>query len=140
MLLRPRSGVKGAGRVVTIPSQLCQAFKAMEALLNPGNRYELVIEWKLGKSQPVTITFLAVNDEVLLRRQPGRDSPIVLRGLPPPKAGAFVVTWSITPEVFLHGVAINIVNISTGKQVKVDSVKDVERGSTWRKEVTVDAP
>jgi hypothetical protein len=112
-----------------------------EALLDAAcSKYELMLAWEPGRTQPVGVNFITVNDQLLIHDRIQPDSPVVFQRLPAPDGdGKFTVVFSITFEVPLRGAVVAITNRETGRRTVLDSKGAVERGTVWRNEVSCDA-
>jgi len=114
----------------------------VEALFDAaGSRYELVVVWDPGQTQPVTFSLVMAGTKILVADRLMVDSPVVLRRLPDPDVnGKIPLVWSLVPEVPLRMMAIALVDTQTGARVTVDSKSDLERGVAWRGEKLVGVP
>lgn len=105
------------------------------------SRYELVVAWDPGWTQPVKFVLLMATSRILIADRLHVDSPVVLRRLPDPDAtGKIEVIWTITPEVPLRAMAMAIVDRQTGARTIVAKEKDLERGQVWRGTKVVSVP
>jgi len=102
---------------------------------------QVVLTWSPGKSRPVTILYIRCNDALVTHDKLVTDSPAIFR-LPEPRNGQYTLTWAVSPEVAVSGMALVVLRPSTGARADVDLTGPKDRGDLWSDSqgATVNAP
>ncbi len=102
---------------------------------------QVVLAWSPGKSQPVSILYIRCNDALVTHDKLVTDSPAIFR-LPEPRNGQYTLTWAVSPEVPVSGLALVVLRPSTGARVDVDTTGPKDRQELWANAqgTTVNAP